>query len=105
MKINNENEVSTGWYDESLEERMNIVAQNGNDGDHYDCVDASARLKLIIKSLEELRDVYISEFSSSLSKEQLELLEYLQNQLQPNCENSIIEETKRTCEMTGLWIY
>jgi hypothetical protein len=24
-----------GWYDESKEDRMNIIGQNGNDGEHY----------------------------------------------------------------------
>lgn len=23
------------WYDEKLEERINIIGQNGNDGEHY----------------------------------------------------------------------
>lgn len=26
---------SLGWYDEKLEDRANIVGQNGNDGEHY----------------------------------------------------------------------
>ena len=26
----------SGWYDESLDKRANIVGQNGNDGEHYD---------------------------------------------------------------------
>jgi lipopolysaccharide export LptBFGC system permease protein LptF len=26
---------SEGWYDESKEDRMNIIGQNGNDGEHY----------------------------------------------------------------------
>lgn len=25
----------TQWYDEKLEERINIIGQNGNDGEHY----------------------------------------------------------------------
>jgi hypothetical protein len=25
-----------GWYDESKEDRMNIIGQNGNDGEHYE---------------------------------------------------------------------
>jgi len=30
------NKIKTeGWYDESKEKRMNIIGQNGNDGQHY----------------------------------------------------------------------
>jgi len=25
-----------GWYDESLEDRINIIGQNGNEGTHYE---------------------------------------------------------------------
>jgi hypothetical protein len=29
------NTPESGWYEEALEQRMNIVGQNGNDGEHY----------------------------------------------------------------------
>lgn len=29
------NQKPTQWYDEKLEERINIIGQNGNDGEHY----------------------------------------------------------------------
>jgi hypothetical protein len=35
------------------------------------------QMQLIIKSLEELSTVYITEFSEDISKEQIKLLEYL----------------------------
>ena len=28
-------EYTKGWYDEKLEDRINIVGQNGNTGEHY----------------------------------------------------------------------
>jgi hypothetical protein len=29
------NTPESGWYEEALEQRMNIIGQNGNDGEHY----------------------------------------------------------------------
>lgn len=29
------NKKTTQWYDDKLEERINIIGQNGNDGEHY----------------------------------------------------------------------
>lgn len=29
------NKKLTQWYDEKLEDRINIIGQNGNDGEHY----------------------------------------------------------------------
>ena len=29
-------ETDKGWYDEKLEDRINIVGQNGNTGEHYE---------------------------------------------------------------------
>ena len=31
-----ENTTKTNWYYEKLEERMNIIGQNGNEGTHYE---------------------------------------------------------------------
>ena len=34
--IKDTKEINKGWYDEKLEDRINIVGQNGNTGEHYE---------------------------------------------------------------------
>lgn len=34
--IKDTKETDKGWYDEKLEDRINIVGQNGNTGEHYE---------------------------------------------------------------------
>jgi hypothetical protein len=36
IQDNKKSTSTSTWYDESLEQRINIIGQNGNEGTHYD---------------------------------------------------------------------